>query len=112
MRTRTDKIMAIGGLFVVSLQALAVAPTTLQFALVFIAILITGAGLFGLGRRLQPDKRIYRQLRAEVDDFLALVRKINGQAVAGQGEQACETKTAMHASVEQIAQVAGVVGAQ
>ena len=71
MRTRTDKIMAIGGLFVVSLQALAVAPTMLQFALIFIAILITGAGLFGLGRRLQPDKRIYRQLRAEVDDFLA-----------------------------------------
>jgi hypothetical protein len=108
MRTRVDRIMAIGGLLVIAVQTLVIAPTPLQFVLIFIAILVTGAGIFGLGDRLQPDRRIYLQLRAEVDDFLVLVRRINEQAVAGRGEMAAETKMAMHESIDRLAQAAGV----
>ena len=112
MRTRIDKIMAVGGLSLILLETLLAAETPLSFVVVLFGILLTCAGILGLGRRLQPEGRIYLQLRAEVDDFLTLVRKINAQIVAAEGEQASQTNTSMHESVERIAHVAGVVSGQ
>ncbi len=110
MRTRSDKMMAAGGLSTILAQTLFIAATPTQLTVMFLGIILILAALLRLGHRLQPDKRLYLQLRAEVDRFLALVRNINAHAVAGEGEQASQAKTKMHESVEQIALVAGVVG--
>ncbi len=110
MRIGTDRLMVVGGLMVISARTLLIAQTPLQFAGSLVCILLIVAGLSGLGRHLQPDSRIYVQLRAEVEQFLTLVRKINVHAVAAEGKQASVTKTAMHESVDRIALVAGVVG--
>jgi len=110
MRIGTDRLMVVGGLMVISARTLLIAQTPLQFAGSLVCILLIVAGLSGLGRHLQPDSRIYVQLRAEVEQFLTLVRKINVHAVAAEGNQASVTKTAMHESVDRIALVAGVVG--
>ncbi len=112
MRTRSDKMMAAGGLSTILAQTLFVGATPTQFTVMVLGILLILAALSGLGRRLQPEKRIYLQLRAEVDRFLTLVRQINVHAIAGEGEQACETKATMHESVERIALVTGVVGGE
>ena len=112
MRTRSDKMMAAGGLSTILAQTLFIAATPTQLTVMVLGIILILAALLRLGHRLQPDKRLYLKLRAEVDRFLALVRNINAHAVAGEGERASQAKTKMHESVERIALVAGVVGGE
>ncbi len=110
MRTRADRMMAIGGLLVIFFQTLVIANKPIDFAVIFAGILLVSAALWGLGRGRTPERRVHLQLRAEFAHFAVLVRKINAHATAGEGEQASATKTEMHESVERIALVAGVVG--
>ncbi len=110
MRTRADRMMAVGGLLVIFLQTLFIASKPIDFAVIFAGILLVAAALWGLGRRLAQERRVHLQLRAEVDHFADLARKMNAHAVAGEGKRASATKTQMHESVDRIALVAGVVG--
>ncbi len=110
MRTRADRMMAVGGLLVIFFQTLVIANKAIDFAVIFAGILLVSAALWGVGRRLAPDRRVHTQLRAEFAHFAVLVRKINAHAAAGEGKQASATKTEMHESVDRIALVAGVVG--
>ncbi len=110
MRTRADRMMAVGGLLLIFLQTLFIASKPIDFAVIFAGILLVSAALSGLGRRLARERRVHLQLRAEVDHFADLIRKINAYAVAGEGQRASATKTDMHESVDRIALLAGVVG--
>lgn len=110
MRTRADRMMAVGGLLLIFLQTLFIASKPIDFAVIFAGILLVSAALWGLGRRLARERRVHLQLRAEVDHFADLVRKINAHAVAGEGKRASATKKEMYESVDRIALVAGVVG--
>ena len=109
MRTRADKMMAVGGLSLIFLETLLVVRGPIDFTVMLVGILLVAAALWGLGRRLARERRVYLQLRAEVDHFADLARKINAHAVAGDGVWAAATKTEMHESVDRIALVAGVV---
>lgn len=108
MRAGIDRIMIIAGLILVLLQTVQLDLTPFEFGIILFGVLVTATGLWGLGSRLKPERRLYLQLRAEVDKFLNLVRRINTHAVAGEGVRANEVKEEMHASVELIAQAAGV----
>jgi len=108
MKAGIDRIMALAGLILVLVQTAFLDIAPFEYGIILFGVLVTATGLWGLGSRLKPDRRLYLQLRAEVDRFLNLVRRINAHAVAGDGEQAKEVKEEMHASVELIAQVAGV----
>jgi len=110
MRSRLDRLMAVGGLVLVLILTFVLASDPIALAAMLLGIVMAFGGLYGLGSRIQPDRRVYLQLRAEVDRFINLVRKLNAHVVAGDGEAASEAKAAMHESVEQIAQAAGVVG--
>ncbi len=112
MRTRADVMMGVGGVLVIFAQTLVIAETPLQFTVIFVSLLLVGAALWGLGHRLEPSSRIFLQLRAEVDQFLTLVRKLNAHAIAAERKQASAIKTAMHKSVDRVALVAGVVEGQ
>ena len=109
MRAGIDRIMALAGLILVLLQTAFLDIRPIEYGMILFGVLVTATGLWGLGSRLKPDRRLYLQLRAEVDKFIDLVRRINAHVVAGDGEQASEVKEEMHASVELIAQAAGVV---
>jgi hypothetical protein len=109
MKAGIDRIMALAGLILVLLQTAFLDIAPFEYGIILFGVLVTATGLWGLGSRLRPDRRLYLQLRAEVDKFIGLVRRINAHVVAGQGEQANEVKEEMHASVELIAQAAGVV---
>ena len=56
MRTRSDKMMAAGGLSTILAQTLFVGATPTQFTVMVLGILLILAALSGLGRRLQPEK--------------------------------------------------------
>jgi len=110
MRSRLDKLMAVGGLLLILMLTFVLVSDPLALAAMLLGIIMAFGGLWGLGSRIQPDRRVYLKLRAEVDQFIDLVRRINAHVVAGDGAGASEAKAAMHESVEQIAQAAGVVG--
>jgi hypothetical protein len=101
-------MMAVAGLMLILAQSLVEDIPPLSTAVILLGVVLVAAGLVGLGSRLQPDRRVYLKLRAEVDDFLRLVRTLNLNAVEGRGAQASETKAAMHDSIERIGEAAGV----
>ena len=109
VKNRADRWLVVGGLSLLVVQGLILATTLFQYGMIIIATLLFCAGMLGLGSRAQTERRIYLQLRSEVDHFINLVRQINDHAVAGEGKQVTETKKIMHESVERIAQAAGVV---
>ena len=53
------------------------------------------------------SEREYSALRREVEGFIALVRRLNRAGAAGSGEELESAKTAMHESVERMAELAG-----
>jgi len=108
MKAGIDRILIFAGLFLVLLQTVQLDLTPLELGVILFGIVVTVLGLWGLGARLKPERRVYLQLRTEVDRFLDLVRRINTHAVDGDGARANEVKEEMHASVELIAQAAGV----
>ncbi len=77
MRTLINKVLALFGVVVI------VVPSSMQedFWVLFIAdllgIALITVGVWGLGSRLFPDRRVYVGLRSEVDQFISLVRKLN-----------------------------------
>ncbi|UCC48751.1 MAG: hypothetical protein JSV41_00820, partial [Gemmatimonadota bacterium] len=77
MRTLINKVLALLGVVVI------VVPSSMQedFWVLFIAdllgIALITVGVWGLGSRLFPDRRVYVGLRSEVDQFISLVRKLN-----------------------------------
>ncbi len=108
MKAGIDRIMIYAGLFLVLLQTVQLDITAIQFGFILFGLIVTLAGLWGLGARLKPERRVYLQLRQETDNFLGLVRRINTHAVEGDGARANEVKQEMHEAIELIAQAAGV----
>jgi len=90
----------------------------LQIAVVVLGLLAIEAGVWKLTARILPNERKYIALREEVDEFIALVRTLNRQAVEGgvrpedgtPPADLAETLRRMHASVDRMAELAGEEG--
>ncbi len=78
------------------------------YATVIIGLLVVlGGFLYGAHPFLTSERRHF-ELRAEVDRFIALVRRLNTAAMAAGSEEEFErVKTEMMASVERMAELAG-----
>ncbi len=86
----------------------------LQILVALIGIVMIEAGVWGLTARVLPSERKFLALRAEVDEFIHLVRELNVRAIAlrksstPEKEKAlAEATAALHASVDRMAEVAG-----
>ena len=110
MRSRLDRILALGGVLIITAQALATAPGPAYVALIFFGFLASQVGTWGLTRFVMPERREYIALRAEVDEFLHHVRTLNRQVVDGDGTGAAYTRRDMLVAVDRICGAAGVVG--
>lgn len=107
-RAALNNALALGGVIVILLQVLWIADTRPQVAIVLAGIILNQVGVWGLAAKLLPDRRQYLKLRAEVDGFIGLVRKLNTHAVDGQDDDVQGTASAMHESIDRMVNVAGV----
>ncbi|HUF49278.1 MAG TPA: hypothetical protein VMN60_00500 [Longimicrobiales bacterium] len=85
----------------------------LQIGVVILGIFLIEAGIWKLAHPLLPSQRKHRALRAEVDDFIGLVRRLNTAAIEhenGNLDAAARVDSShrdMLASVARMAELAG-----
>lgn len=112
MRTLINKVLALLGVVVI------VVPSSMQedFWVLFIAdllgIALITVGVWGLGSRLFPDRRVYVGLRSEVDQFISLVRKLNQHALEGDTAVVEQIRGEMVAAIDRMTAAAGRADAE
>lgn len=84
----------------------------LQLSIVIVGIFLIEAGIWKLAHPLLPSARRYHALRAELDDFIQLVRRLNTAAVRSRSSTADEPAVAavreeMIRSVDRMVSCAG-----
>lgn len=86
VRRKVDTLLPVVGIVVVLSAVLFLWQNLyLQVAVVVAGIFLIEAGIWKLAHPLLPSQRKYRALRAEVDDFIGLVRRLNTAAVERHG---------------------------
>lgn len=83
-----------------------------QLIVVVVGLLLIEAGIWKLTQPILPDERRYRALRAEVDEFIQHVRRLNAAGIRVRNDPSAEeslrsARLAMHESVERMALFAG-----
>lgn len=107
-RSTLNNVLALGGVVIILLQTLMIAYQRIEVAIVLAGIMINQIGVWGLANKLLPERRVYLQLRAEVNRFIGLVRQLNASAVADDDPEVESTKALMHESIERMVSVAAV----
>lgn len=112
---RIDRLMVHGGTAIIFAVMVALAHRTpdgiegsaFWIILGGVALAIHTAGIFNtVGKTFSARK--YLRLRAELDDFIAMVRHLNRHAIEKDGASIERVNAAMHRSVDKMAEVAGV----
>ncbi|MBI4408628.1 MAG: hypothetical protein HY561_02890 [Gemmatimonadetes bacterium] len=113
-RKAVDIGLPIAGNVLILGTVLLISEVTVQVPVVLIGILMIEAGIFKLAHPLLPNERKYLALRAEVDDFIGLVRRLNRAALALRDDESTaareavrEVTRAMQESLERMELVAG-----
>lgn len=107
-RAALDKALALSGVLVVLIQLILLARSPLHVAVVVVGVLMIYVGIWRLFSHWLPDRRVHVPLRAEVDQFIDLVRKLNAQRARGDFTAAFETSAELRETVERIVAAAGV----
>ncbi len=108
--TALNEILALGGVSIILLQAVLMTDSRTAVLLILLGIILNQIGVWRLASNVLPPQRMYMVLREEVDDFVALVRKLNTQVVEGSGVGVDDTRREMIEAIERICDAAGVVG--
>jgi hypothetical protein len=109
-RTTIDKGVALGGVALVLLELLLLAYSPVHVAVVVLGVLMIYVGIWRLASHVLPNRRIYLPLRAEVDEFIRLIRRLNAERGRGDFPAAFETAAELREAVERIITAAGVQG--
>ena len=116
IRHLIEASIAIAGAAIVFLALILISDANPQIRLgvVLVGILMIEAGVWNLPNYILPDERQYVDLRGKVDEFILLVRALNHAALEARATGAGEARRnvhgildAMHASVDQMAELAG-----
>ena len=111
--SRAQKVVDISatviGTVVVFLGVVLISDVHLQLriAVVLLGVLMIEVGVWKLASPFFRPERRYTALRAEADDFLGHVRRLNRAALEGRDADSGEIREAMYASVERMVAVAG-----
>ncbi len=114
LRMVLDTVVPFLGVVLILSTVLLVRELRLQIAIVAVGIMLIEIGVWKLASFVLPSERKYVALRAEVDQFITLVRQLNTAALAwhesGAPEQLAEfeaVQETMQQAVKQMAEVAG-----
>jgi hypothetical protein len=107
--------LPVVGMIVVFGAVLFLEDRRTMILVVLLGILLIEAGVWKLSNPFLPTERRFNALRLEVDQFMELVRELNGSAVealSGEGNRRAwarfrNTLATMHASVERMGEAAG-----
>ena len=78
--------------------------------MVLTGILMIGLGVWRLGHRMLPERRVYVGLRSEVDFFIRLVRRLNAHSVVNDGTMVETLRAEMKEAVDRMVMLAGQPG--
>lgn len=112
-RRTVDVGLSIAGTVVVFAGVLFFTDVRFQLGTVLVGVLLIEAGIWKLSHPLMPEARTYHGLRAEVDRFIGLVRRLNGAALHTQDapvearDRFERTLAEMHDSIERMGFLAG-----
>ncbi len=110
-----DRLMIHAGSFAIFVALVVLAHGTpegiqgsaLWIMLGAIALAVHGAGILNVAGRTFNNRK-FLQLRAEIDEFIAMARHLNRHALAEDEDSVARTVEAMHRSVDKMSQVAGI----
>ncbi len=112
LRSVLDQFLMIVGVIVVVVPVALLTESWTPLIVVIAGIAMIGAGVWRLGARLLPERRVYVGLRSEVEHFIGLVRRLNAHALSGETEQMEELREQMRESVDRMVSLAGHSGAE
>jgi hypothetical protein len=119
LRHLIEAAIAIAGAAIVFLALVLITDDhpQLRVGIVLLGVLMIEAGVWNLPNYILPSERKYLDLREKVDEFILLVRALNREVLearaAGTGGSSGKVQDildAMHASVEQMGELAGRTG--
>ncbi len=97
--------VAVG--LIIVLSSLLVEHPTAWYVTIGAGVVVVLVGFWYAGHPIFTTTRVYTALRAEVDQFIGLVRDLNSAAVSGFQEDRERVKAAMLESVQRMDEVAG-----
>ncbi|NIR43306.1 MAG: hypothetical protein GWN99_05150 [Gemmatimonadetes bacterium] len=111
IRSAIDQILIVAGVVViVTPVAIIEEESWTPLIIVLFGILLVGLGVYSIGHRLLPDRRVYIGLRAEVEYFIQLVRRVNTHALRNEADAIELLRTEMKESVDRMISLAGKPG--
>lgn len=111
LRSAIDQVLIIlGVLLVVTVVTLLEQDSWTPLVVVMIGILLVGLGIYRLGHRVLPNRRVYIGLRSEVDYFIRLVRRLNSNTLQNENDQVEILRQEMKNSVDRMVSLAGRPG--
>jgi hypothetical protein len=111
LRSAIDQVLIVlGVLIIVAVVSLLEQESWTPLIIVLIGILMVGLGVYRLGHRVLPNRRVYVGLRSEVEFFIRLVRRLNSNALMNHAEQVELVSQEMKESVDRMVTLAGRPG--
>lgn len=111
LRSAIDQILIIlGVLIIVAVVSLLEQESWTPLIIVLTGILMVGLGIYRLGHRVLPNRRVYVGLRSEVEYFIRMVRRLNSHALMNEPEHVESLRQEMKESVDRMVTLAGRPG--
>ena len=107
VRTMIDQSLTIIGVIIIVVPLSLMMESWTPLFTVLIGLSLVGLGVWRLGTRLLPDRRVYLGLRSEVDAFIGLVRELNEHARVGRAADVDRVRSEMKESVDRMVLFAG-----
>lgn len=108
IRSTIDQFLVIIGVIIIVVPVALMEDSGGALLTVMGGIAVMALGVWRLGHRVLPERRVYVGLRSEVDHFIGLVRKLNTSALQGGSDRVAQVKASMHDSVDRMALIAGM----
>ncbi len=113
LRSAIDQVLIIlGVLIIITVVTLLEQESWTPMIVVMVGILLVGLGIYRLGHRVLPNRRVYIGLRSEVDYFIRMVRRLNSNALTNNTDQIDMLREEMKTAVDRMVTLAGRPGGQ
>jgi hypothetical protein len=107
VRSLIDQTLIVLGVICIVTPVALVDERWTTLTIVLSGVLMVGLGVWRLGHRILPDRRVYVELRAEVEGFIRLVRRLNSRALASDRPGVERLRGEMKDAVDRMVAVAG-----
>lgn len=110
LRSAIDQILIVVGVMVIVTPVALLDESWTPLLVVLFGVLMVGLGVYRLGHRLLPNRRVYVGLRSEVEYFIRLVRRVNAHALRNEENAVERLREEMKESVDRMVTLAGRPG--